>query len=241
MLFVFYFNLYTPCPSPSYFWGHVCRIFLFNCVENTFSSNKGALVTILALGLWPRQGVARLQAKRKTRESYHMLLGVPKSVREWTLTLPNELPCWELESQWTLKSSEHNRKGQNPLPWRVLYIIGNLLKRRCLKWACIAHLDIWNISYDQNKRPIVKLVVWLLIIKSQESTQFSCVQAMCDILLERSWPRLQLFFRPHYNRKSARQIMRLQSRNNPNFGNFEIPIWESQDKKPFGCGPHGEL
>jgi hypothetical protein len=33
----------------------------------------------------------------------------------------------------------------------VLYIIGKLLKRRCLKWACIAHLDIWNTSYDQKK------------------------------------------------------------------------------------------
>jgi hypothetical protein len=26
-------------------------------------------------------------------------LGSAKSVREWTLTLPSELPCWELESQ----------------------------------------------------------------------------------------------------------------------------------------------
>jgi len=25
------------------------------------------------------------------------------------------------------------------------------LKRRCLKWARIAHLDIWNTSYDQKK------------------------------------------------------------------------------------------
>jgi hypothetical protein len=27
----------------------------------------------------------------------------------------------------------------------------NLLKHRCLKWACIAHLDIWNTSYGQKK------------------------------------------------------------------------------------------
>jgi hypothetical protein len=31
----------------------------------------------------------------------------------------------------------------------ALYINGKLLKRRCLK--CIAHLDIWNASYDQKK------------------------------------------------------------------------------------------
>jgi hypothetical protein len=36
-------------------------------------------VATLTLGSRPRQGVARLQAKRKTRESHHMLLGVPKS------------------------------------------------------------------------------------------------------------------------------------------------------------------
>jgi hypothetical protein len=33
----------------------------------------------------------------------------------------------------------------------VFYIIGNLLERRCLKWVCIAHLDIWNTSYGQKK------------------------------------------------------------------------------------------
>jgi hypothetical protein len=33
----------------------------------------------------------------------------------------------------------------------VLYIIGKLLKPRCLKWARIAHSDIWNISYGQKK------------------------------------------------------------------------------------------
>jgi hypothetical protein len=34
---------------------------------------------------------------------------------------------------------------------RVIYTIGKLLERRCLKWAHIAHLDIWNISYGQKK------------------------------------------------------------------------------------------
>jgi hypothetical protein len=30
-------------------------------------------------------------------------------------TPPNELPLWELESQWTLKFSKSDCKGQNPL------------------------------------------------------------------------------------------------------------------------------
>jgi hypothetical protein len=34
---------------------------------------------------------------------------------------------------------------------RVLHTIGKLLKRRCLKWARITHLDISNTSYGQKK------------------------------------------------------------------------------------------
>jgi len=37
------------------------------------------------------------------------------------------------------------------MDWEVFYIIGKLLKRRCLKWAWITHLDIWNTSYGQKK------------------------------------------------------------------------------------------
>jgi hypothetical protein len=37
------------------------------------------------------------------------------------------------------------------MAWRVIYIIRKLLKRRCLKWVRITHLDIWNTSYGQKK------------------------------------------------------------------------------------------
>jgi hypothetical protein len=40
-----------------------------------------------------------VQAKSEARESHLMLLGMQKNVREWTLTLPSELPFWEMESQ----------------------------------------------------------------------------------------------------------------------------------------------
>jgi hypothetical protein len=108
-------------------------------------------VTTLALGSQPRQGLARLWAKKEARESHFMLPGVQKSVREWTLTLPSELPFGELESQWTSKSLKGDCKGQNSLDWINLYIIEKILKCKCLKWACITHLDIWNTSYGQKK------------------------------------------------------------------------------------------
>ncbi len=100
-------------------------------------------VVTLALGSRPRQGFVRGRAKRETQECGR--------VWEWTLTLPSELPCWELESRWTLESSESNFKGQNPSPWRFTYIIGKLLKHRCLKWVRMTHLDIWNTIYGQKK------------------------------------------------------------------------------------------
>jgi hypothetical protein len=77
-----------------------------------------------------------------------MLLGEQKSVKEWTFTFPSEL----------FKFLEGNCKGQKPLDWRVLYIIKNLLKPRCLKWAQMTHLDIWNTSYGQKKGQIDNLI-----------------------------------------------------------------------------------
>jgi hypothetical protein len=57
----------------------------------------------------------------------------------------------EMESWWTPKFSESNFRGQNSMACYVLYIIGKLLERRCLKWAHIVHFDIWNTSYGQKK------------------------------------------------------------------------------------------
>jgi hypothetical protein len=76
---------------------------------------------------------------------------MPKKVWEWRLTLPNELSFWKLESHGTPEPSERDYRGQNTLHWRVFYIIGKLLKCRCLKWARMMHLDIWNTSYGKKK------------------------------------------------------------------------------------------
>jgi hypothetical protein len=59
--------------------------------------------------------------------------------------------CRSWSPKWTPKILKHNFRGQNPSSWSVLYITRKLLKHRCLKWARIAHLDIWNTSYGQNK------------------------------------------------------------------------------------------
>jgi hypothetical protein len=70
-----------------------------------------------------------------------MLLGVQKTMRDlhipkWTPILGVGVP---MDSQWTPESSKGDFRGQNPLDWRVIYIMGNLLKQRCLKWARMTH------------------------------------------------------------------------------------------------------
>jgi hypothetical protein len=64
---------------------------------------------------------------------------------------PKGTPIWELESRWTPKFSKSNCRGQNSLDWGIAYIIRKLLEHRCLKWARITHLDIWNTCYGQKK------------------------------------------------------------------------------------------
>jgi hypothetical protein len=47
--------------------------------------------------------------------------------------------------------SKFQRAISGDKPCDIFYIIRKLLKRRCLKWAHIAHLDIWNTSHGQKK------------------------------------------------------------------------------------------
>jgi hypothetical protein len=78
----------------------------------------------------------------------------PGSAREWggmNPHTPKGVQKWKLESWWTSESSKGDFKGQNSMAGIVFYTIGKLLDCKCLKWARIAHLDIWNISYGQKK------------------------------------------------------------------------------------------
>ncbi len=90
-------------------------------------------------------------AKRETRESLHLL---PRVQRVWGnepshSQVNSHVGSWSLER--TPKFSECNFRAQNFFPWKVIYIIGKILKCKCLKWARIAHLDIYNTSYGQKK------------------------------------------------------------------------------------------
>jgi hypothetical protein len=109
------------------------------------------LVATLALGSRPRQRGRKVTSQKEGRESLRMLPGVQENEWEWTLTLPKGIQLWELESRCILEFSERYFRGQNSISGKVFYTIGKLLELRCLKWARITPLDIWNISYGQKK------------------------------------------------------------------------------------------
>jgi len=89
--------------------------------------------------------------------------------------------------------------------------------------------------------PGIKLTVSLPTTKSQDSTQFQCVQVKCNTLLESSRGELQLWFRPHPDPSLGWEVMNAQSPVNPNRDSFGTPLWESREKEPFGCKCGREL
>jgi hypothetical protein len=56
-----------------------------------------------------------------------------------------------LESFGHGATSELDSRGQNTLPWDVLYTVGKALKCRCRKWPRMSHLDIRSTSYGRKK------------------------------------------------------------------------------------------
>jgi hypothetical protein len=64
---------------------------------------------------------------------------------------PKWTPILGVGFRWILKFLEGDYKGQISLDWDILYIIGKLLERRCLKWDRMTHLNTQNTSYGQKK------------------------------------------------------------------------------------------
>jgi hypothetical protein len=104
-----------------------------------FNIHLNIIVATLALGSWPRQGLAKVQPQMKPKNHISCSREC-RRVTEWTHTLPSGLSLWELESRWTLESLEGDCKGQNSLDSKNLYTIEKLLELRCLKWTCMTHL-----------------------------------------------------------------------------------------------------
>jgi hypothetical protein len=78
----------------------------------------------------------------------------PKSAKECegvNLHIPKWTPILGVGVPNGLEFSKSNGTSWNSLDWGIPYIIRTLLELRCLKWACMTHLDIWNISFGHKK------------------------------------------------------------------------------------------
>jgi len=89
--------------------------------------------------------------------AYTLSFTIPKT---FTVTTPLSSKCEDeictsksgnLESSATPKTSELDRRGQNKLPWSVLYNVEKVLKCRCRKWPRMSHLDICSTSYGRKQ------------------------------------------------------------------------------------------
>jgi len=89
--------------------------------------------------------------------------------------------------------------------------------------------------------PGVKLPIWLSTTKSWELTSSRRLQMECDGALKSSRGELQLWYRPHFNRRLEARVVSVQSLKSPTRDSFRTPTWESRENMPFGCSSHGEL
>ncbi len=90
-----------------------------------------------------------------------------------------------------------------------------------LKWVRMTHLGTQNISYGQKKGQESSCQFDSRPLKVRNLHDLLTFMCLCHIMLERSWWRLQLFFRPHLNQRFSQKIMGLQSCKIPHFKNFE--------------------
>jgi hypothetical protein len=144
----------------------------------------------------------------------------------------------------TLESSKRDYRGQNSSPWGVFYTNGKLLKCRCLKWARITHLDIWNTSYGQKKARESN---------SRESASFDSrpleVRNRPEILGCRQratyrWKALDESYNFALDRIAIgalhKKLCALKVPGIPTGGISGLPRGSPGREKPFGCRPRGE-
>jgi len=146
-----------------------------------------------------------------------------------------------MESWGILETSETELRDQNSMDCGVFYIIGKLLKFRCLKWAHIAHLDIWNTSYGQKKG-------------RESNCQFDSrpekVGNRPDLLGFRRratyrWKTLDESYNFSLDLTSIQGVLvklwGSKVAGMPVGAILGLPCKRPGREKPFGCGPRGEL
>ncbi len=132
-----------------------------------------------------------------------------------------------------LQGSKHLALGSSLYHWK------DLLKCRCLKWACMTHLDICNTSYGKTKG---RESNWQFDSQPQKvGNQLDpCACRQSATYLGKLLTRATTCFRPHPDRRSKQRVIVLQNCGSLNLSSFGTPLWEFWDEKPFKCRCHRE-
>jgi len=181
----------------------------------------------------------KVTGQEGSRESHNILPRVWENVREWTFTpqgsstLGVGVPVDFQIFRGRFQGSKLNGLRNSLHHWKDL---GTKMSKMGLHHP-FRHL---KQKLGPKEGLGVKLTIWFLTTKSQESTQFFYVQVACDIPLENSQQGLQLFFRPHLHQRFSRKVMGLQSHGSPNLGNFETPTLGVPKQKAIWMWARGQ-
>jgi len=131
-------------------------------------------------------------------------------------------------------------QGSNPMARGVLYIIKKILKRSCLKWACITYVDIWNTSYGHKKgresnwqfdsRPLkVGNQLDFLVCRWRATYRWNAIDKGYNFALDLVAIR-GLRTKLWGSKVTGISILAISG----------LPLGSPRTKKSFGCGPRGK-
>ncbi len=94
------------------------------------------------LGLATKARGCKVAGEERSLRFMVHAFGSAKECEGIDLHTPKGTPILEVGVLVDSKCSKSACKGQNPMDWRIFYIIRKLLKFICLKWDCMTHLNI---------------------------------------------------------------------------------------------------
>jgi hypothetical protein len=208
----------------------------------TFRTKTDFILTQIQLWIWEEQQIE----PKIQRFCYKYLLhttSIATPLWQNVGVKPNTPKVGDLESSGTPECLEFNSKAQNTSHWDVLDVIEKVLKCRYRKWPHIGHLDICSSSYGQKKG-------------RESNWQFDSRplkvgnRPLPNVRIESEtghWKDLNEGYNFGWNLVTIRLgSWELWAPKVPGLqpgqfrDNFEIPTWESREKKSFGCSLDGE-
>ncbi len=122
---------------------------------------------------------------------------------------------------------------------RGIYLIKMVFDQSKIIWMLYWLVKSNNRNISQKCQP--RLIQKIHDLVTMDMFKTTCSKRLKVFLMfVQNGYNIHLCFRPRLNRRSTQKVLRPQSCRSPNFRNFKIPTWESQDKMPFGCQSRGQ-